>query len=84
MRGVKLAKKTRVYRDLELEEVMTSQEVVQLFGLSHAAVRNACKRGSIPARKSAGVWLVKRADAVKKWGQVKSKSGEVIDLAVSF
>lgn len=79
-----MAKKQRVYRDLELEEVMTSQEVVQVFGLSIATVRNACRRGTIPARKSAGVWLIKRSDATKKWGQVKTKSGEVIDLAVAF
>lgn len=79
-----MAKKQRVYRDLELEEVMTSQEVVQVFGLSIATVRNACRRGSIPARKSAGVWLIKRSDATKKWGQVKTKAGDVIDLAIGF
>jgi hypothetical protein len=79
-----MAKKKLVYRDLELDEVMTSQEVVEVFGLSHATVRNACRRGAIPARKSAGVWLVKRSDAVARWGQVRTHGGQVIDLAVRF
>lgn len=79
-----MPKKRPIYRDLELEEVMTAQEVVDVFGLSPATVRNACRRGVIPCRKSANTWLVKRSDAVKRWGQVRTSNGDVIDLAVSF
>jgi len=79
-----MAKKKQIFKDLELEEVMTSGEVVQVFGLSAATVRNACKRGAIPARKSAGTWLVKRSDAAKRWGQVKDSTGNVIDLSVNL
>jgi len=76
-----MAKKKQIYVDLELTEVMTAGEVVALFGLSDSTVRNACKRGSIPARKSAGVWLVRRSDAVKRWGLVKDESGNVLNCA---
>lgn len=78
-----MGKKHKIFCDLELDEVMTSGEVVAVFGLSDSTVRNACKRGSIPARKSGGVWLVKRSDAVARWGSVKSPDGMIIDLMVS-
>lgn len=51
-----------------LAAVMTAAEAVATYNLSEAAVRNACKRGSIPARKSGETWLVLRADAEERWG----------------
>lgn len=57
-----------------LASVMTAGEAVEEFGLSEAAVRIACQRGSIPARKSGGTWLILRADAEARWGQRKAKT----------
>lgn len=51
----------------ELECVLTAQEAAYIYGLSTATVRNAIKRGSIPGRKSAGTWLIRREDADKRW-----------------
>lgn len=53
-----------------LASVMTASEAVETYGLSEAAVRNACKRGSIPARKSGETWLILRSDAEARWGLV--------------
>jgi hypothetical protein len=79
-----MARKKEIYTDLELTEVMSSSEVTAVFGLSQSTVRNACKRGSIPCRKSGNVWLVKRVDATRLWGQVKDVQGNVIDLSVNL
>lgn len=79
-----MARKKQVFKDLELEEVMTSSEVTSVFGLSHSTVRNACKRGTIPCRKSGNVWIMKRTDATRIWGQVKDAAGNVIDLSVNL
>lgn len=51
----------------ELECVLTAQEAAHIYGLATATVRNAIKRGTIPGRKSAGTWLVRREDADKQW-----------------
>lgn len=51
----------------ELECVLTAQEAAHIYGLSTATVRNAIKRGTVPGRKSAGTWLVRREDADKQW-----------------
>lgn len=59
---------------VELDAVMTAGEAQELYGLSESAVRLACQRGSIPARKSGGTWLILRADAEARWGQRKAKT----------
>lgn len=79
-----MSRKKKVFIDLELTEVMSSSEVTQVFGLSDSTVRNACKAGRIPARKSGNVWLVRRSDAMARWGQVKDTVGNVIDLSVNL
>lgn len=53
----------------ELNAVMTAAEVVETYGLSPAAVRLAISRGQIPARKSAGTWLINRSIADKMWSK---------------
>lgn len=58
---------------VELDAVMTAGEAQELYGLSESAVRLACQRGSIPARKSGGTWLILRADAEARWGLVDCK-----------
>lgn len=52
----------------KLDSVMTSAEVCEAFALSESAVRKAIERDTIPARKSAGTWLIRRADAEARWG----------------
>jgi uncharacterized protein (DUF433 family) len=47
---------------------MTAAEIAQEFGITARAVRKAAMNGSIPARKSGATWLVKRGDAVARWG----------------
>lgn len=53
----------------ELNTVMTAAEAAETFELAEATVRQAINRGQIPARKSAGTWLIRREDAEKKWGK---------------
>lgn len=50
-----------------LDSVMTSAEVCEEFGLNESTVRKAIERDTIPARKSAGTWLIRRADAEARW-----------------
>lgn len=54
--------------EIDLSDVMTSAEVCEEFGLSESTVRKAIERGTIPARKSAGTWLIRRSDAEARWG----------------
>jgi hypothetical protein len=79
-----MTRKKEIYTDLELTEVMSSSEVTAVFGLSQSTVRNACKRGTIPCRKSGNVWIMKRVDAMRVWGQVKDSTGNIIDLSVNL
>lgn len=72
------------YTCFELDLVWTAKEVCDAFGLSESTVRKACQRKAIPCRKAGNTWLVSRLDAEKRWGTVKDKSGNVIDLAVGF
>jgi excisionase family DNA binding protein len=52
-----------------LNDVLTAAEAAESYGLSESAVRKAIERNQIPARKSAGTWLIRRADAEKRWGK---------------
>jgi len=51
-----------------LDEVMTVTEVAAQYNVSVAAVRAACKRGDVSARKSGATWLIYRPSADKRWG----------------
>lgn len=53
--------------EIELNSIMTAAEAAETFGLAEATVRQSINRWQIPARKSAGTWLIRRADAEKKW-----------------
>ena len=59
--GVKEAKEN-------LDTILTAGEATELYGLASATVRQAIKRGNIPARKSGGTWLLRRSDAEELWG----------------
>lgn len=59
---------TWLAESLELFELMTAAEAGETYGLAEATVRQAVNRGQIAARKSAGTWLIRRADAEARWG----------------
>lgn len=52
-----------------LDAVMTATAVAQKFGITDRTVRDAIEQGKIEAIKSAGTWLVRRADAEARWGK---------------
>jgi uncharacterized protein (DUF433 family) len=47
---------------------MTVSEIAAEYGISAQAIRKACARGVIPARKSGAIWLVRRLVAEARWG----------------
>jgi len=57
-----------MFRLHPLDEVMTVTETADHYGVSVAAVRAACKRGDVSARKSGATWLIYRPSADKRWG----------------
>lgn len=52
-----------------LDAVMTATAAAQKFGITDRTVRDAIEQGKIQAIKSAGTWLVRRADAEARWGK---------------
>lgn len=61
------AKQHEIRNEQALESVMTAAEAAEEFGLTESSVRKAIERDTIPARKSAGTWLILRSDAEKRW-----------------
>lgn len=53
----------------DLWGILTAAETAKTFGLAEATVRQAINRGELPARKSAGTWIVRRKDAQARWGK---------------
>jgi uncharacterized protein (DUF433 family) len=51
-----------------LDAVMTAAAVAAEFNVSPRTVRDAIEHGWIEAHKSAGTWLIRRADAEARWG----------------
>jgi excisionase family DNA binding protein len=49
--------------------IMTIAEVAEEYGLSDATIRNAIRKGWLPAHKAGGTWLVNREDAASRWGK---------------
>jgi excisionase family DNA binding protein len=52
-----------------LDDVLTAQEAANLYDLSESTIRVNIHRGNIPARKSGGTWLLRRADADRRWSK---------------
>jgi excisionase family DNA binding protein len=50
-----------------LDDVLTAQEAATLYDLSESTIRVNIHRGNIPARKSGGTWLLRRADVEERW-----------------
>ncbi len=48
---------------------MTVREIAEEFGVDESTVREAAKKGWIPARKSGATWLIRRHDAQARWGE---------------
>jgi excisionase family DNA binding protein len=52
-----------------LNAVMTPAAAAHEFGITDRTVRDAIEQGKIDAIKSAGSWLIRRADAEARWGK---------------
>lgn len=52
-----------------LNAVMTATAAAHRFGITDRTVRDAIEQGKIEAIKSAGTWLIRRADAEARWGK---------------
>ena len=48
---------------------MTVKEIAEEFGVDESTVREAAKKGWIPAHKSGATWLIRRHDAQARWGE---------------
>lgn len=48
---------------------MTVKEISEEFGIDESTVREAAKKGWIPARKSGATWLIHKRDAHTRWGK---------------
>ena len=59
----------RVQARLEPGYEMTPPEIAIEFGVSEQAVRKAASQGWIPARKAGKIWLIRRSDALARWGE---------------
>ena len=46
------------WRWSDLPQLLTSQEVAKMFGVSERAVQIQCKKGELPARKICSKWYV--------------------------
>lgn len=52
-----------------LNDIVTPREVHDFAdSVSVQAIMEACRKGYIDARKSGGTWLMRRSDAVARWG----------------
>jgi excisionase family DNA binding protein len=52
-----------------LEAVMTVQEIAEEFGLSRFTVHDAIHHDWLPARRSGKTYLIRRRDALERWGE---------------
>lgn len=53
----------------ELDDVMSSSEIADTYGITPDTVRQTIARGAIKARKSGSVWLILRSDAERFWNR---------------
>ena len=57
---------------------MTAPEIADEFGISAQAVREAAAHQRIPARKIGRDWVIRRQDAVQRWGDKPRTRSETI------
>jgi len=55
-----------------LNETITKQEIASAYGIHRQTVQDAIDSGAIPARQSGKTWLIRRADAEKRWGRTQN------------
>ena len=48
---------------------MTVREIAQVYALDESTVREAAKKGWVPARKSGATWLIRSREAEARWGE---------------
>jgi hypothetical protein len=60
---------TQMDYDQLLQDVMTTDEVSETYGVDSSVIRRACEQKLLPCRKSGKrVWLIPRAEAAARWG----------------
>jgi len=57
----------------KLDQEVTATEIAGEFGVAARVVRKTAAEGWIPARKSGATWLIRRRDALARWGNRKRK-----------
>jgi uncharacterized protein (DUF433 family) len=62
------------------DQDMTVTEISEEYGISPQAVREACKKEWIPARKSGSAWLIRRHVAEARWG-TKDQSDSAAEVS---
>jgi uncharacterized protein (DUF433 family) len=55
-------------KEADPDQDMTVTEISEEYGISPQAIREACKKEWIPARKSGNAWLIRRHVAEARWG----------------
>jgi uncharacterized protein (DUF433 family) len=55
-------------KGVDPDQDMTVTEISEEYGISPQAIREACKKEWIPARKSGSAWLIRRHVAEARWG----------------
>jgi excisionase family DNA binding protein len=63
--------------------MITAAEAAALKGVNDSAIRHAIARGTLPAVKKGGAWLLRRADVLswqpREWGPGRPKAKFVIE-----
>lgn len=69
---------------IDLLGVLTTAEAEAEFDLAEGTAKKAAQRGTIPARKAGGVWLIERAAAMRHWGKVRSITLLLVSIALTI
>jgi uncharacterized protein (DUF433 family) len=65
------------------DQDMTVTEISEEYGISPQAIREACKKEWIPARKSGSAWLIRRHVAEARWGKKSQSDSEGVSESSS-
>jgi uncharacterized protein (DUF433 family) len=63
-----LLKRWQERTGLDPDEDLTVSQVAAEYGISPQAIREACQKGWVNARKSGSTWLLKRFGVHNRWG----------------
>ncbi len=70
--GLKKWKRHAVLR--QLEAVITIAEAVEITGAAHETIKDAIKHERVIARQSGATWLIRKQDALDRWGSIEPVS----------